>query len=52
MRAPSGKCPQVREAKSEHRDLAHPITSQSREYIQKKVLEAYEAEKAKTSSVT
>jgi stage V sporulation protein G len=40
------------EAKSEHRDLAHPITSQSREYIQKKVLEAYEVEKAKTSSVT
>ncbi len=40
------------EAKSEHRDLAHPITSQAREYIQEKVLEAYEAEKAKTSSAT
>ncbi len=31
---------------SEHRDIAHPITLESREYIQKKVLEAYEAEKA------
>ena len=40
------------EAKSEHRDLAHPITSQAREYIQGKVLEAYEAEKAKASSET
>ena len=38
------------EATSEHRDLAHPITSQAREYIQGKVLDAYEAEKAKTSS--
>ncbi len=37
--------------KSEHRDLAHPITSQAREYIQSKVLEAYEAEKNKAPSV-
>ena len=29
---------------SEHRDIAHPITSDFREYIQKKVLEAYEAD--------
>ena len=33
-----------RERQSEHRDIAHPITSDFREYIQKKVLEAYEAE--------
>ena len=33
---------------SEHRDIAHPITLESREYIQKKVLDAYETEK-KTS---
>lgn len=32
---------------SEHRDIAHPITAQCREYIQGKVLEAYEAEKIK-----
>ncbi len=29
---------------SEHRDIAHPITSDFREYIQKKVLAAYEEE--------
>ncbi|MDP3791206.1 MAG: septation protein SpoVG family protein [Candidatus Omnitrophota bacterium] len=31
-----------RERQSEHRDIAHPITSDFREYIQKKVLTAYE----------
>ena len=30
----------------EHRDVAHPITTEAREYLQKKVLEAYEAERA------
>lgn len=30
---------------SEHRDIAHPITSDFREYIQKRVLAAYEEEK-------
>lgn len=29
---------------SEHRDIAHPITLECREYIQKKVLDAYERE--------
>jgi len=29
---------------SEHKDIAHPITLECREYIQKKVLESYEAE--------
>ena len=32
---------------SEHRDIAHPITMECRETIQKKVLEAYEEERAK-----
>ena len=32
---------------SEHKDIAHPITAQAREYIQKKVLDAYQAEKGK-----
>jgi stage V sporulation protein G len=32
---------------SEHKDIAHPITQQFREYLQKKVLEAYEQEKGK-----
>ena len=33
---------------SEHRDIAHPITSDFREYIQKKVLAAYEEDKKGT----
>ncbi len=33
----------------EHRDIAHPITAEARNYLQKKVLEAYEAERAKLS---
>jgi len=35
---------------SEHRDIAHPITLECREYIQKKVLEAYEEELKKLPS--
>jgi stage V sporulation protein G len=39
------------ERQEEHRDIAHPITQEFRDYIQKKVLEAYEKEvsKPKTS---
>lgn len=33
------------ERQSEHKDIAHPITAECRDYIQKKVLEAYETEK-------
>lgn len=33
---------------SEHKDIAHPITPEFREYIQKKVLDAYNQEKNKT----
>ena len=32
------------DAKAEHRDIAHPITQQFREYLQTKILEAYERE--------
>jgi stage V sporulation protein G len=32
---------------SEQKDIAHPITQPFREYLQKRVLEAYEQEKAK-----
>jgi stage V sporulation protein G len=32
-------------AQSEHKDIAHPITQSFREYLQKRVLEAYEQEK-------
>lgn len=33
------------DASSEHRDIAHPITQTFRDYLQKKILEAYESEK-------
>ena len=32
------------DSKAEHRDIAHPITQQFREYLQGKVLEAYKKE--------
>ncbi|MBU0467850.1 MAG: septation protein SpoVG family protein [Candidatus Omnitrophica bacterium] len=32
------------DAKSEHRDIAHPITQKFREYLQNMVLEAYKKE--------
>ena len=41
------KLPDVQEdadAKAEHRDIAHPITQEFREYLQTKVLEAFNKE--------
>jgi len=38
------------ERQSEHKDIAHPISLECREYIQKKVLGAYEDERKKHSS--
>ncbi len=35
------------EQQGEHKDVAHPITSECRDYIQKVVLEAYQREKEK-----
>lgn len=35
------------QAQSEHRDIAHPITQSFREYLQKRILDAYEQEKQK-----
>ncbi len=43
----SGADGSVRE--SEHKDIAHPITAECRDYIQKKVLEAYDKEKKSPS---
>ena len=37
---------------SEHKDIAHPITAECRDYIQKKVLEAFEVEKNGGSAST
>jgi stage V sporulation protein G len=36
-------------SQAEHKDIAHPITQPFREYLQKKVLDAYEQEKAGAS---
>jgi stage V sporulation protein G len=35
---------------SEHKDIAHPITAECRDYIQKKVLDAYDKEKRSPST--
>jgi len=47
--APSGQ-DAASAAQAEHKDIAHPITQSFREYLQKKVLEAYEQERAKGSA--
>ncbi len=39
-----------RDAKSEHRDIAHPITQDFREYLQNKILEAFNQEMSKGPS--
>jgi len=38
-------------SQSEHKDIAHPITQGFREYLQKRVLDAYELEKTKGKSI-
>lgn len=43
--------PESEEAiRDEHRDIAHPINAETREYIQNKVLREYEAEKSNVTS--
>ena len=37
-------------SQSEHKDIAHPITQQFREYLQKRILEAYAQEKNKVKA--
>ena len=39
-----------RDVKSEHRDIAHPVTQQFREILQTRILEAYKAELQKNPS--
>jgi len=48
--ANAGEDSAVRDAKAEHRDIAHPITQQFRDYLQVKILEAYQAESEKNPS--
>lgn len=47
---PAGARQETSDAKSEHRDIAHPITQQFREYLQNKILEAYEKESSQQAS--
>ena len=46
---PETKTPEeeIKERQSEHKDIAHPITLEFRELIQKKVLDAYEIDRKK-----
>ena len=44
--------PQDANAQLEHKDIAHPITQPFRECLQKRILEAYEQEKAKGPTVS
>lgn len=42
--------PETEEAlREEHRDIAHPINTQTRDYLQSKILNAYETERSKTA---
>jgi len=47
MERPSGLGDLESTESQSHRDIAHPITAAFRQYLQQKVLEAYEAERAK-----
>jgi len=38
--------PDLANVKAEHRDIAHPITQEFREYLQEKILTAYDKETA------
>lgn len=42
--APEDQHTAFADAKTEHRDIAHPITQKFRDYLQSKILEAYEKE--------
>jgi len=42
---PSTPDTQANVSQSEHKDLAHPITQSFREYLQKRILEAFDQEK-------
>jgi stage V sporulation protein G len=40
----------IQDARSGHRDVAHPITQEFRDYLQSKILEAYQREAEHTAS--
>lgn len=45
-----GQEPAGADSQLEHKDIAHPITQSFREYLQKRILEAYEQDKSKSPS--
>ena len=47
-----GQGPESRDAGEGHRDIAHPITADFRQVLQRHILEAYEAERAKSGQPT
>jgi len=47
VEASTQNTPETAGGQAEHKDIAHPITQAFREYLQQKVLEAYEQEKNK-----
>jgi stage V sporulation protein G len=47
---PPDKEDALRDAKAEHRDIAHPVTQKFREYLQGRILEAYKQEVEHPSS--
>ena len=47
---PEGQGTESRDPADAHRDIAHPITADFRQYLQQKILEAYEAERARGGS--
>ncbi|HQO57236.1 MAG TPA: septation protein SpoVG family protein [Candidatus Omnitrophota bacterium] len=50
--SPQAKDDAARDAKTEHRDIAHPVTQKFREYLQSRILEAYKREEENPSSST
>ena len=48
--SPPDKDDAARDAKAEHRDIAHPVTQKFREYLQGRILEAYKKEAENPSS--
>lgn len=48
---PIGASESANNAQAEHKDIAHPITQSFREYLQKRVLEAYAQEKSRGPGV-
>jgi stage V sporulation protein G len=49
---PAPKEQELADAKTEHRDIAHPITQEFREYLQSKILDAYNNEIKGTGALT